>query len=122
MKTKVHAGCTFVLSGLLLVLCIGVAVAWNTHSSEQTCTVTGKESVSKGEDGHEYRVYTSDCGTLTVSDSLWHGRFNAADTCGQLREGGSYDVTTIGWRFGLFSMMPNIIEATPQRDVGTAAP
>lgn len=78
---------------------------------EKTCTVVSKESVANQETGHEYRVYTEQCGTLTVADTIIKMRFNSADTYGMLKEGETYNMTLMGFRMPLFSVFQNILEA-----------
>lgn len=82
---------------------------YHFNENTQTCTVSGKESVVKDGD-HEYRVYTEECGTLVVKDTLIRGRFNSSDTYGKLKENESYELTTNGWRVPVFSMFPNILK------------
>lgn len=93
-------------------------VTMNQQTRE--CTVTGKESVTVHDSNdrpvNQYRVYTNECGTLTVTDSLLIGRMTSADLYGQLREGTTYRMETGGYRNGFMSMFPNIITATPMED------
>ncbi|MFJ4288009.1 hypothetical protein ACIPY0_20400 [Paenarthrobacter nicotinovorans] len=96
---------------LLIAAWIITTAIWVNTPGEATCTIQGKESVAKGESGHEYRVYTDKCGTFAVHDELWLGRFNAADTYGSIKEGKTYSLETVGWRNGFFSTFPNIINA-----------
>jgi len=83
--------------------------------STVTCTVSGKDRVWKSDgngSGHsEMRVYTDDCGTLKVGDSLVKGKFNSADTFGKLKEGHRYEFRKMGWRIGFLSAFPTILEA-----------
>jgi hypothetical protein len=78
------------VAGILLVVAIVVGVFWstnawvNTKHSYANCVVTGKESVNKDKT-HEYRVYTDKCGVFQVSDELWLGKFNSADTYNALQ-------------------------------------
>jgi len=97
---------------LLVIVGLGVNIAASFYEVSKTCTVTGKESVAKGEEGHEYRVYTEQCGSLAVRDNLLRGRFNAADVYGQLQQGHTYDLVTLGWRIPIWSIMPNIYTAS----------
>ena len=86
-------------------------------NSERTVTfkVLGKDSVtvSRGSGDtlqvdNEYRVYT-DHGTFKVTDTLIYGKFTSADRYGRLQEGHTYTCKVAGWRFGLFSWFPNLI-------------
>jgi hypothetical protein len=80
----------------------------------KTCTVTGKDRVWKsdgeGSGSSSMRVYTEECGTLEVGDSLVKGKFNSADTFGKLKEGHRYELKYHGWRIGWLSAFPTITE------------
>lgn len=110
-KESLAAGLTF---GAVLLAAIGGTAAVNLHTNEVTCTVQDKESVNKKSD-HEYRVYTEECGVLSVGDNLLRWHFDSADVYASLEVGSTYNLTTTGWRVPLLSLMPNIIEATPAR-------
>lgn len=73
------------------------------------CTVTGKESVMV-EGNNQYRVYTEECGTFIVKDTLFAPRFNSADTYSSLKDGESYQFRTQGFRLGITSTFPNILD------------
>ena len=79
------------------------------NQQEVTCTVTDKESV-RVEDSNQYRVYTEDCGTLVVSDTIVGARFNSADIYGQIEPGETYPFKTGGYRIPVASQFPNILE------------
>lgn len=93
-----------------VVLALGACAT----SPETACTVADKDrsSVTTEEGGLStvYRVYT-DCGVFNVEDALLLGKWNAADTYAGIEVGKTYEFTTYGFRNGLFSMFPNIIEA-----------
>lgn len=71
-----------------------------------TCTVRSTDRATKG----GMRVYTKDCGTLRVADTNWHFNRHSADTYGVI-EPGKMRLHIVGSRVGLFSWMPNILEA-----------
>lgn len=99
---------------LIAVVAVGGGLVYNSTKSSMTCTVESKERtthVRDGESTQQKLVYTKDCGTLTVDDSLFQGSFNSADLYGQLQEGQKYDFEVIGWRNGFLSQFPNILEA-----------
>lgn len=83
------------------------------NQQERECTVTDKESVTvRSSDGNknQYRVYTEECGTLTIEDTLVGFRYDSADVYGDLQPGETYTFKTGGFRSGPFSMFPNILE------------
>lgn len=103
-----------IVGGIVVLGFIGsiiFAVAGASRVEEKSCTVVSKESVANQDTGHEYRVYTEQCGTLTVEDTLIKMRFNSADTYGMLKEGETYNMALMGFRMPLFSQFQNILEA-----------
>lgn len=81
-----------------------------TKATEKTTTLTveDKESVNT-KDGHEYRVYT-DKGVYVVKDTVIYFNFRAADRYASLKVGKTYTCKQAGFRFGLGSAFPNLIE------------
>lgn len=110
-RRRISRGIIVAITVFALVVVGGIVLtlAMNFNETERTCTISGKESVRQ-EEGNQYRVYTEDCGTLQVSDSLLRMRWDSADTFGTLKEGSEVTVTTIGYRIPFLSMFPNILE------------
>lgn len=108
---KVAAGIvgTLVVAGI-----VGVNIARVSMTETHTeCTVQEREDRALASlDKRDPRVYT-DCGVFVVADELGRLHFNAADVYADLEPGGTYTLTTVGWRFGLFSWFPNVIEVQP---------
>lgn len=96
-----------VLVGLFLVIS---ACSSYYDESTLTCHVTDKDRTSTSSGSSDMRVYTSDCGTLSVGDSLVKGKFRSADTYAKIEPGNDYEFTVYGWRNGFLSMFPTIIE------------
>lgn len=92
----------------------------NTHT--EAVVICGKESVQKGDNGHEYRVYTSGA-TYVVKD--YYGsdgvRFNSADIYGRIQVGETYIFKSYGYRIPWMSSFWNITEVIPttQKPTGT---
>lgn len=105
----------FAIAAFVLALAVGVGFGVKNalHEDVETCTVTSKERLPKGGDagGFDQRVYTEECGVLTVGDSLFAGHFNSADTWNSIEEGHTYRLTARGYRVGFLSMFPNIVKA-----------
>ena len=118
--------------GLLLVIvviiiaifgirgCATSVAQGNTHT--ETVVICGKESVQKGNDGHEYRVYTSGQ-TYVVKDyyGLEGSRFSSADLYGRIKIGETYVIRSYGYRVPWASSFWNIQSVTPttQEPTGT---
>lgn len=100
-------------------IAVGGFVLYSSTQETQTCTVDSKDrsvKVTSSDNGAvssrtDLRVYTTDCGTFSVSDDMLRGKFNSSDTYGKLQDGHTYEMDTIGWRNGFFSLFPNILEA-----------
>ena len=93
-----------ILSGAIYVNTI-------TGTSE-SCVVTGKDRTQDSEGNSQARVYTENCGTLKVADSIVDGQWNSADVYGGIQEGNTYDFNTRGVRIPFLSAFPNIIKVT----------
>lgn len=92
---------------------IGLSVANATHVEERTCTVSDKDRTSKSDGSSDARVYTEDCGTLHVADSLLSWTWSSSDTYAEIQPGETYEFTTRGYRVPLFSMFPNVVDVEP---------
>lgn len=90
-----------------------------TVNAPTVVTVVHKERVNKQESS-KYLIFT-DKGTYSNADALFHGKFNSSDIYGRIQIGERYRLTSYGWRIGVTSTYPNIIDATmvpkvPQQD------
>ncbi len=104
----------FTLFAIVAVVVLGSGGLYLTTKHTETCTVASKERtthVSDGTSTQQKLVYTNDCGTFTVDDAWYQGKFNSADTYGMLKDGKTYTLTVMGWRNGFFSWFPNILSA-----------
>lgn len=116
MKRHGDSLAIFGLVFLLAIVGIGLGFASTMHVETVTCTVESKDRTAKREGGSDMRVYTADCGVLSVADSLPDFDFSSSDRFASIKEGKRYEFTTRGWRVPLLSWFPNIIkikEATP---------
>jgi hypothetical protein len=105
-----------IIVGALGVIAVPVGLMATNYYDDttKTCTVTDKNrNVSHDRDGKrevQMLVYTQECGTFEVGDSLIKGKFRSADTFGALQNGHRYEITYHGWRNGFLSMFPTITE------------
>jgi hypothetical protein len=105
-------GCALLVLALALIVAavvgIGPLKSYTKHK-HSTITVNDKQRVC---DSGRYLIYT-DKNTYRVSDSiLFAGRTTSSDFYGRLRVCDRYDITTYGWRIGVFNEYENIISAT----------
>src|ERR1044072_1601179 len=104
----------FIGFGLFAGAIVGALLAafpatWaQTHYNERTisCHVTEKDR--GGKDGG-MRVYTS-CGTFQNTDSILRGKNTSADLWARIHPGKTQEFHVVGWRLGLTSDFPNILE------------
>lgn len=84
-------------------------ISWGqTHYNERTLTCHVKEKDRGGNDDG-MRVYTS-CGTFQNTDSWMRGKNTSGDLWARIRVGSEQQFTVVGWRLGLTSDFPNILE------------
>jgi len=77
-----------------------------------TCTVVDKTASKDYQSGStDYRIYTEECGTFQVADSITRGTWRSSDTYGRIKVDHTYEFTYHGFRNGFLSMFPNITEA-----------
>lgn len=106
-----------IVIGLFVVMVVFGIVSFFHTSTATDCVVNGKDrvSVSNGDGGSrsEVRIYTDNCGTMMMKDTMFRGVFNSADMYGSVREGETYDVSTYGFRIPVLSQFPVITDITP---------
>jgi len=75
------------------------------------CVIEDKETLYSMQDGKSTRTYrlSTSCGAFKVGDSL-AGGFSSWDTWSKLDEGKTYDLKTGGFRVGIFSQFPTVVE------------
>lgn len=110
MKRHGDSLAIFGLIFLLALVGIGLGFASTMHVETVACTVESKDRTAKREGGSDMRVYTTDCGVLSVADSIPDFDFSSADRFAAIKEGKRYEFTTRGWRVPLLSWFPNIIK------------
>jgi hypothetical protein len=79
------------------------------NEEERVCTVAEKDRTQKSGSGSDMRIYTEECGTLTVRDIMWRGQFDSADIYSDLGVGNSYQIRTVGWRIPVLSEFPSVV-------------
>lgn len=104
-------GPTGCLLALVVLAGVGGSIYYAGHEETRTCTVESKDRTTKQDGSSSMRVYTEQCGVLGVGDMWWLFKFDSADTYSAIKEGSTYEVTTVGFRVPLLSIFPNIIEA-----------
>lgn len=93
---------------------IGFGIYSATHvETHAACVVTDKDRTTNRDNKSDARIYTENCGTFQVSDSLLSWTFSSADTYASIKVGETYDFKTRGFRVPFFSAFSNIVEATP---------
>ena len=109
-----------IVIGVLIVVGIVFGVGYeikqvSTRGTVYNCHVIDKDRSYNSKDGKsDTRVYTDNCGTFRIKDTIFgNTNFNTADLYASIVVGQNYDFDTRGFRFGLFSDFPIILEATP---------
>lgn len=100
---------------VLLLTAGGIGLAlWSESANEttRTCAVTDKDRTTVSSDNgsrSDMRIYTTDCGTLAVTDLMTRGQFNSADIYASIEPGNTYEITTVGWRIPWLSAFPVVL-------------
>lgn len=91
---------------LAISLLLSLSACSHVNVTNETCKVTGKESVNTSE-SHQYRVYTN-CGVYIIEDQLTRFHFNSADVYSRIEVGKTYQIESSGYRVGFLSMFKAI--------------
>ncbi|AOE44574.1 hypothetical protein SEA_JUMBO_66 [Gordonia phage Jumbo] len=110
-------------AGIFIVVAIIVTfiVTWMrwgymNQTWHSDCTVQNKDILYSSTEGNTSRTYrlTTSCGTFDVEDSF-AGGFNSWDRWSQLKENETYDIKTGGYRIGVLSLFPVVIDQAPAK-------
>lgn len=93
-------------AAVLLSGCSTMNQAWHTG-----CVIRAKDVLYSSTDGNTSRNkrLSTSCGSFNVSDSL-AGGFDSWDTWQRLEVGKTYDIKTGGFRVGILSQFPTVLE------------
>lgn len=100
----------------MFIFAVVVGGLYMTSGKDVVCTVTDMDRTTKVVDGQsstDIRVWTEECGVLSMNDSLVGLSFDTADKYGMLKKGQKYEFHTFGWRIPVLSQFPNITEVRP---------
>lgn len=95
-----------VLAVVILAM-VGILALSYGNKETHTSKVLDKERIYSKENSY-YLIYTED-GSFKLEDELFYGNFRSSDWYGKIQEGETYTFTTIGFRIGVFSSYPNIV-------------
>lgn len=98
------------VSLLIAVGALAYPVATLGSKEQRTCTVSEKDRTRDSDGNSNVRIYTEDCGVLSLQDSLIGLSFDTADKYNSIKPDQTYRFTTYGWRVTFLSMFPNIVE------------
>jgi hypothetical protein len=109
MKTSFHLIFTAVIIMMVgsIVFFIG---GYQNKQSIKTKVIDKERIMQKHGNNIEsfYLVYT-EAGTFKLEDDLFYGNFNSSDWYGQIRKDSTYTFETVGYRIGIMSSYPNIV-------------
>ncbi|WPH57715.1 hypothetical protein [Mycobacterium phage WXIN] len=111
MNTPKAIGAAALASLLALSACSTM-----NHETKAHCTVKAKDIVldDNGDKGiKKTKRLSTTCGSYDVEDNI-SGGFNSWDIWAGLEVGKTYTIESGGYRFGLFSMFPNVLKATEE--------
>jgi len=101
-----------ILVAVIIIGTVGLGITGYANVKTVTAKVEGKERITEqhGKTIDSYYLVFTDKGTLKLEDDLFRGNFYSSDVYGRLRLDSTYTFKTSGYRIGLLSSYPNIIE------------
>jgi hypothetical protein len=103
---------------IIIIAILGNLVLFNFNDTKHTITITDKERIYEN-DTSKYLIFGEDqYGNVLVfenTDCLIRCKWNSSNIQGQLKEGHTYDITTVGYRVPIFSWYQNIIEINERK-------
>lgn len=103
-------GALIILGIIILILIVLCSIPSGIITDYDNITVTKTEIANDG----DYMIFGTDSTgqikSFTLNDSVWHWKWNTADTYAMIEEGQTYNFHCSGVRIPLFSMFPNILE------------
>ncbi|MDE6733801.1 MAG: hypothetical protein K2J77_13120 [Oscillospiraceae bacterium] len=115
-KSRIFPIARLVIVAATILCIVGIYTLFNFNDTEYTITVTDKERVFAGGEGGEskYLVFGDDTnGNALVfenTDTFIRGKWNSSNIQGQLKIGGTYTITVVGYRIPFLSSYQNIIK------------
>lgn len=100
---------TTVVVALLIVLGVPSCAAMNKQD-HTGCLVIAKETLYDIREGSRDRRVATSCGQFQVNDAWEAGVFESYDLWSQLQEGKVYAIRTGGFRVGILSHFPVVLE------------
>ncbi|MFH1182720.1 MAG: DUF1523 family protein [Candidatus Moraniibacteriota bacterium] len=100
-----------ILLVVALILGLNMWYAWGTSGEKTVVVKSLNNKINPGSEQDQYLVFTKDDGIFKNTDSWFWWKFNSSDIQNQLTAGMPYRIKHYGWRWGFFSLYPNIVEA-----------
>ena len=110
MRTSINLITFIVVSVIIASVAFSIAGYGNVQTV--TATVNGKERITEtvGDRIESFYLVYTDKGTMKLEDDLFRGNFYSSDVYGKLKQDSTYTFKTSGYRIGVLSSYPNIIE------------
>ena len=111
MRTGAGAIAILILAGIMIIATFVVKISGYQNKQTIKTRVTEKERITKqsGDRLESYYLIYTEAGTFKLEDDLVYGNFNSSDWYGQIRRDSIYTFHTVGYRIGLTSEYPNIV-------------
>lgn len=103
----------FIFFIALVIILGGIFFAVTGYQNKQIIKtkVIDKERITQkqGDNLESFYVIYTEAGPLKLEDDLFYGNFNSSDWYGQIRKDSTYTFETVGYRIGVLSSYPNIV-------------
>jgi hypothetical protein len=101
----------FILVPVMIIGSIFLAVSGHQNRQKIKTKVTDKERITQqsGDKLNSFYLIYTEAGTFKLEDDIFYGNFNSSDWYGQIHRDSTYAFEVVGYRIGVLSSYPNIV-------------
>jgi len=100
-----------ILVAVMIIGSIFLSIAGYQNKQTIKTKVTDKERITQnsGDEINSFYIIYTEAGTFKLEDDMFYGNFNSSDWYGQIHRDSTYTFETVGYRIGILSSYPNIV-------------
>jgi len=101
----------FILVPVMIIGSIFLTISGYQNKQTIKTKVTEKERITQksGESLESFYLIYTEAGTFKLEDDIFYGNFNSSDWYGQIHRDSTYTFEVVGYRIGILSSYPNIV-------------
>jgi hypothetical protein len=100
-----------ILVAVMIIGSIFLSIVGYQNKQTIKTKVTDKERITQnsGDKINSFYIIYTEAGTFKLEDDMFYGNFNSSDWYGQIHRDSTYTFETVGYRVGILSSYPNIV-------------